>query len=255
MKSHAAEVSTTPDRDVLGFGDICVIGDQSRPKLFDLNVRKPEALHDVVVEIDERVTIEDYDLNPYPMDKKAELNGCNLVRTPSGDVIRVLQKPDLVKVEDQLRRLKEAGYSSLAISFMHAYIFPDHEEAVASVGRRLGFKYVTTSAATSPVMKLLNRSNSTCSEAYLYPIIRDYVESFEKGFETLPARVEFMCSDGGLKEARSFRGNEALLSGPAGGVVGIARSCFDTAEGTPIIGFDMVCDELPNKAERSIYLT
>lgn len=215
-------------------------------------MRKPDALHDVVVEVDERVTIEDYDLNPYPMDKKAELNDCNLIRTPSGDIIRVLRRPDLAEVEKQLLRLKEAGYSSLAISFLHAYIFPDHEEAVADVARRLGFKYVTTSSATSPVMKLLNRSNSTCSEAYLYPIIRDYVENFESGFETPPARVEFMCSDGGLKEASSFRGNEALLSGPAGGVVGIARSCFDGTEGTPIIGFDMVCDNLPDKTELSI---
>lgn len=74
----------------------------------------------------------------------------------------------------------------------------------------------------------------------MYPVIRNYIESFEEGFEKLPARVEFMCSDGGLREATKFKGNEALLSGPAGGVVGIARSCFDDEERTPIIGFDMV---------------
>lgn len=110
---------------------------------------------------------------------------------------------------------------------------------VAHLARELGFKYVTTSSQTSPVIKLLNRANSTCSEAYLHPIIRRYVENFESGFAMLPQRVEFMCSDGGLKQAQKFRGNEALLSGPAGGVVGIARSCYDAREGTPIIGFDM----------------
>ncbi|KAK8103813.1 5- protein [Apiospora kogelbergensis] len=209
-----------------GFADVCVIGDQSRPKLFDLNVRKPKALHAAVVEVEERVTIEDYDLNPFP-------------RGPNGEIVRILKRIDPARVREQLQGLRDQGFESLAICFMHAYVFPDHEEAVAALARDAGFRFVTTSAQTSPVVKLLNRSNSTCSEAYLYPIIRNYVENFESGFAKLPRRVEFMCSDGGLKQAQKFKGNEALLSGPAGGVVGIARSCFDGAEGTPIIGFDM----------------
>ncbi|KAK8072524.1 hypothetical protein PG996_005872 [Apiospora saccharicola] len=226
-----------------GFEDVCVIGDQSRPKLFDLNVRKPKALHATVIGVDERATIEDYDLNPFPLDRSSvaasQADDPDLVTTPSGEVVRILKRIDPAQVRAQLQGLRDQGFESLAICFMHAYIFPDHEDAVAALAREVGFRYVTTSAQTSPVVKLLNRGNSTCSEAYLYPIIRQYVENFESGFATLPRRVEFMCSDGGLKEAQKFKGNEALLSGPAGGVVGIARSCFDEAEGTPIIGFDM----------------
>lgn len=122
---------------------------------------------------------------------------------------------------------------------MHAYVYPEHEDVVAGIAKEVGFKYITTSSSTSPNIKFLIRSNSTCSEAYLYPVIQRYVENFESGFEVLPQRVEFMCSDGGLKQAHKFRGNEALLSGPAGGVVGIARSCYDPEDGTAIIGFDM----------------
>ncbi|KAF4949717.1 hypothetical protein FSARC_13415 [Fusarium sarcochroum] len=121
---------------------------------------------------------------------------------------------------------------------MHAYLFPDHEKVVARIAKDVGFEFVTISSETSPAINFLNRSNSTCSEAYLYPIIRRYIDNFQSGFKNHPRRVEFMCSDGGLKQADRFRGNEALLSGPAGGVVGTAR-CFDLEEGTPVIGFDM----------------
>lgn len=222
-----------------GFKDVCIIGDQSRPKLFDLNVRKAEALHDTVIEVDERVTIEDYDLNPAPMDVAEGFTDKDLVRTPSGEIIRILKRIDVDEVGRQLNELKDQGYTSLAIAFMHSYLFKDHEEQVAQMARDIGFKFVTLSSEISPSIKLLNRSNSTCSEAYLYPVIRQYVENFQDGFKTLPQNVEFMCSDGGLKHAKKFRGNEALLSGPAGGVVGIARSCFDEEDKTPLIGFDM----------------
>lgn len=222
-----------------GHRDVCIIGDQSRPKLFDLKVRKAQVLHDKVIEIDERVTIEDYDLNPEPLDKHRDLTDQELVRTASGEIVRILQKPDAGIVRAQLEALQREGYSSVAISLMHAYVYPDHEETVAKIARDVGFKYVTTSSSTSPNIKFLIRSNSTCSEAYLYPVIRRYVEDFESGFEVLPQRFEFMCSDGGLKQASKFKGNEALLSGPAGGVVGIAKSCYDSRDGIAIIGFDM----------------
>lgn len=231
-----------------GHRDVCVIGDQSRPKLFDLRVKKAHVLHDAVVEVDERVTIEDYDLNPQPLDKHRDLTADPaLVRTASGEIIRVLQRPDPTAVRAQLQALRSQGYSSLAICFMHAHIFPDHEDLVARIAQHdVGFPYVTTSARTSPNIKFLVRSNSTCSEAYLYPVVRRYVANLEAGFAVLPRRLDFMCSDGGLKQARKFRGNEALLSGPAGGVVGIARACYDpfAADGhdgptTAVIGFDM----------------
>ncbi|KAJ4386603.1 hypothetical protein N0V93_009501 [Gnomoniopsis smithogilvyi] len=222
-----------------GHRDVCIIGDQSRPKLFDLKVRKAQVLHDKVLEVDERVTIEDYDLNPHPLDKHRDLTDPALVRTASGEIIRILQAPDAELVRKQLEDLQREGYSSVAISFMHAYVYPEHEDMVARIAKDVGFKYVTTSSSTSPNIKFLIRSNSTCSEAYLYPVIRRYVESFESGFEVLPQRFEFMCSDGGLKQAHKFKGNEALLSGPAGGVVGIAKSCYGSEDGTAIIGFDM----------------
>ncbi|KAF7557575.1 hypothetical protein G7Z17_g605 [Cylindrodendrum hubeiense] len=222
-----------------GFKDVCVIGDQSRLKLFDLSIQKPTVLHSQVIEIDERITIEDYDLNPSPIDKNSILTDPDLVRVDGGEIIRILKRPNLEKVRSQLQKLRDEGYESLAVSFMHAYLFPDHEDLVAEVAREVGFKFVTTSSGTSPAIKFISRSNSTCSEAYLYPVIKRYVDSFEQGFRILPKRVEFMCSDGGLKESHKFQGNEALVSGPAGGVVGIAESCFDTDNRTPIIGFDM----------------
>ncbi|EGU78903.1 hypothetical protein FOXB_10561 [Fusarium oxysporum f. sp. conglutinans Fo5176] len=221
-----------------GFKDVCVIGDQSRPELFNLEIRKPTALHSSVIEIDERVTIEDYDLNPHKQKTVNIENDANLVKTPSGEVIRILKRPVEKVVRQQLEALLEQGYTSLAVCFMHAYIFPDHEKMVARIAKKVGFQFVTISSETSPAINFLRRSNSTCSEAYLYPIIRRYINNFQAGFKIPPQRVEFMCSDGGLKQADKFRGNEALLSGPAGGVVGTAK-CFDVDEGTPVIGFDM----------------
>ncbi|KAL3455825.1 Hydantoinase B/oxoprolinase-domain-containing protein [Aspergillus heterothallicus] len=222
-----------------GFKDVCRIGDQTRPKLFDLKVRKAQPLHEKVVEIDERVTVEDYDLNPEPLDKTADITDPSLVRTKSGEIVRVLKPLDVVAVRESLLELKDDGYTSIAIALMHSYLFPNHEQQVAEIAREIGFRYITTSSAICPVIKYLDRSNSVCSEAFLYPIVQQYIADFEAGFSVLPQRVDFMCSDGGLRSASKFRGNEALLSGPAGGVVGIAKTCFDDEDGTPVIGFDM----------------
>ncbi|KAK2054486.1 hydantoinase B/oxoprolinase [Colletotrichum caudatum] len=232
-----------------GFKDVCVIGDQSRPKLFDLDIRKASALHDAVVEVDERIVPADYDLNPTPLDEEAAAAAAaaagdagSLVRTASGELVRVLRRPDPDAVRAQLRELRDRGYTSLAICFMHAYLHPAHEDLVASIARddpSLGFEFVTTSAAVSPTIKLLHRGTSACSEAYLYPVVRRYVDAFRAGFRAPPRRLDFMCSDGGLAAADRFRGNEALLSGPAGGVVGVAASCYDPDDGTPVIGLDM----------------
>jgi 5-oxoprolinase (ATP-hydrolysing) len=222
-----------------GFRDVCIVGDQTRPKLFDLKVVKPKALHDTVIEIDERVTIEDHDLNPWPRPEEGLLHDPDVVKTPSGELIRILRKPDETSVRQQLTALREQGYTSLAICLTHAWAFPDHEQIVASIAREVSFTHVTTSHETYPAIKLLDRATAVCSEAYLYPIVRDYVSQFERGFERLPQRVDFMSSDGGLRQAQKFKGNEALLSGPAGGVVGVAQSCYDPADGVPLIGFDM----------------
>lgn len=223
-----------------GFKDVCRIGDQTRPNMFTLAVKKAEALHGTSIEVDERVTIEDYDLNPHKKEfTEADLQEPSLVKTASGEVIRVIKKPDADEVRQRLLDLRSLGYDNLAISFMHSYVYPQHEQLVAKLAREVGFKHVITSHETAPVIKLLVRSSSVSSEAYLYPVIQDYIENFKAGFKVLPKRLDFMCSDGGLKGSDRIRGNEALLSGPAGGVVGVAKSCFDETDGTPLIGFDM----------------
>ncbi|KAF7185473.1 5-oxoprolinase PfmaA [Pseudocercospora fuligena] len=222
-----------------GFRDVCVIGDQTRPKLFDLRVEKPKALHEVAIEVDERVTIEDFDLDPNPRPREELLKDDNVVATASGDLVRIIQRPNEEVVKKQLQALRTQGFNALAICFMHAWAFPDHELLVAKLGREAGFVHVATSHSTHPAIKLLDRATAVSSEAYLYPIIQDYVSQFESGFSQLPQRVEFMCSDGGSRQARKFRGKEALLSGPAGGVVGVAQSCYNPDDQVPLIGFDM----------------
>lgn len=87
---------------------------------------------------------------------------------------------------------------------------------------------------------MLQRATAVCIDAYLSPVVRTYVNSFLDGFDVPPQRVDFMSSDGGLRKAQKYTGNAGLLSGPAGGVVGIARSCYDTRDGRALIGFDMV---------------
>ncbi|KAN0099009.1 putative 5-oxoprolinase [Hyaloscypha variabilis] len=222
-----------------GMKDICEIGNQSRPELFNLNIKKPDVLFTKVVELNERVTIEDYDLNPFPRDWLDLSDDPDLIRTASGEIVRILKKLDTEETRHLLRQLRAEGFNSVAVCFMHSHIFPDHEKHVISIAKEEGFEFTSASSDISPHIKILRRATSVCSEAYLYPIIRRYVDSFQAGFKVLPQKVEFMCSDGGLRPAQKFSGNEALLSGPAGGVVGIARSCYDRLEGTAIIGFDM----------------
>jgi 5-oxoprolinase (ATP-hydrolysing) len=220
--------------------DVCEIGNQSRPELFNLNIQKPDVLFEKVLELNERVTIEDYDLNPFPRDPLTLSDDPNLIQTASGEIVRILKKLDTKETKDVLRQLRAEGFNSVAVCFMHSHIFPDHEKHVISIAKEEGFEFTSASSDISPHIKILRRATSVCSEAYLYPIIRRYVDGFQAGFKVLPQKVEFMCSDGGLRPAQKFLGNEALLSGPAGGVVGIARSCYDRSEGTAIIGFDMV---------------
>ncbi|OJD28827.1 5-oxoprolinase (atp-hydrolyzing) [Diplodia corticola] len=220
-----------------GFRDICRIGDQTRPDLFDLNIRKPGVLYSKVIEIAERVTVEDYVLNPHPAE--IDLSDPDLVKTSSGEVIRILKRLDSSAVREQLRHLYDEGFRSLAIGFIHSYLFPDHEQAVARIAREIGFEHVSLSSELSPNIKILHRTTSACADAYLSPTVKKYVDGFISGFSILPKRVDFMQSDGGLSAASKFTGLKAILSGPAGGVVAIARTCYDPSEGTPVVGFDM----------------
>ena len=208
------------DRTVLiitkGFADALRIGYQNRPKLFDRQIQLPEMLYERVIEIDER-------LNAH------------------GDI---LAAPDPDTVTGQLGAAFEAGIRSAAIVFMHGYRYPAHENLVAGIAGQIGFTQVSVSNRVSPMMKLVSRGDTTVVDAYLSPILRRYVDrvaaDLEAGGDTMegPPRLQFMQSNGGLTDAKLFQGKDSILSGPAGGVVGMARTA---AMGgfEKVIGFDM----------------
>jgi 5-oxoprolinase (ATP-hydrolysing) len=238
-----------------GFKDCLEIGNQSRPNIFDLAIRKPEVLYKKVVEIDERVTLEDYAEDPTrhqtEVTQDAESEG-DLVRGLSGETVRILQKPDHGQIKKQLQEVFDSGLRSIAVCLMHGYTYPEHEATVGKIAREIGFEHVSLSHELMPMIKLVPRATSACADAYLTPAIRKYIDGFQKGFagglgtESVKkeegargARCEFMQSDGGLVDVDGFSGLRAILSGPAGGVVGYALTSYDPATKTPVIGFDM----------------
>ena len=195
-----------------GFGDALRIGYQARPKIFAKDIVKPEQLYARVAEVDERVLADG----------------------------TVEKTPDLAACEAQLNAALADGITSVAIVFMHAYRFPDHEREVAALARRLGFAQVSVSHEVSPLVKLVGRGDTTVVDAYLSPILRRYVErvSNELDVARTGIRLIFMMSSGGLTASDLFQGKDAILSGPAGGVVGMAESA-KAAGFDRVIGFDM----------------
>lgn len=242
-----------------GFKDCLVIGNQSRPKIFDLAIRKPEVLYSSVVEVDERVTLEDYAEDPErhltKVDVKAgtaEAKDADLVMGLSGETVRILQRPEKETIRSKLQEVYDSGIRSIAVCLMHAYTFPDHEALVGEVAREIGFTHISLSHELMPMIKLVSRATSVCADAYLTPAIKKYISGFQKGFvgglgtkgvkeagEAKGARCEFMQSDGGLVDVDKFTGLKAILSGPAGGVVGYAITSYDENTKIPVIGFDM----------------
>ena len=234
-----------------GFRDLLVIGNQSRPSIFDLSVSKLDQLYETVVEVDERVTIEGFTEDPDP--QSVDLTSAvaenqydqHLTEGLTGEAIRIFRKPNLQRVRNDLETLyHEKGYRSVAIAFMHAYTYPDHEAAVAKIARELGFK-TSVSSELQPMIKIVPRAQSATADAYLSPIVAEYLETFRDGFlgrleDDESARKLLLCqSDGGLTSFTRFTGLRAILSGPASGVIGCAKTCFDKEEGTPVLGFDM----------------
>ncbi|KAK4452425.1 5-oxoprolinase [Podospora aff. communis PSN243] len=242
-----------------GFKDCLVIGNQSRPKIFDLAIRKPDVLYSSVIEIDERVTLEDYAEDPERhltrVDVKAgtaEAKTSDLVMGLSGEAVRILQRPEKEVIMEQLQQIYDSGIRSIAVCLMHAYTFPDHEALVGEVAREIGFQHISLSHELMPMIKLVSRATSVCADAYLTPAIKKYVSGFQQGFKgglgshsvtqekgERGARCEFMQSDGGLVDVEKFTGLKAILSGPAGGVVGYAITSYDEKTKIPVIGFDM----------------
>ncbi|ATY59277.1 hydantoinase B oxoprolinase [Cordyceps militaris] len=227
-----------------GFRDLLAIGNQSRPNIFDLSISRPDVLFKTVIEVDERVTMEDYTENPEPSPTRTMVDGTDpeLVSAITGETVRILQKLDLSAVKSQLLALRSQGFRSVAVAFLHSYAYPDHELQVGRIALEMGFS-VTLSAEVQSMIKIVPRGTSAVVDAYLTPIIRQYIDSisanFRGGFSSATTRIEFMQSDGGLSDYRKFSGLKAILSGPAGGVVGYAQTSWDDDERCPIIGFDM----------------
>ncbi|KAK5061148.1 hypothetical protein LTR84_007690 [Exophiala bonariae] len=241
-----------------GFKDCLVIGNQTRPKIFDLAIRRSDVLYQKVIEIDERVTLEDYAEDPERNKTQVEAShedykSNELVRGLSGEVVRILKRPVEDKVKEQLKSLYDEGFRSVAVCLVHGYTFPEHEALVGRLAEEIGFEHVSLSHVLMPMIKLVPRATSACADAYLTPTIKKYISGFQAGFEgglgsesvkeqggdKKAARCEFMQSDGGLVDVDKFSGLRAILSGPAGGVVGYALTSYDPETKTPVIGFDM----------------
>jgi 5-oxoprolinase (ATP-hydrolysing) len=191
-----------------GLGDALRIGNQARPRLFDLNVRLPSMLYEEAVEIAGRVGVDGAEVEPLDEAAAREAFGAARAR----------------------------GIAACAIVLMHAWKFPGHEQRLAELARQAGFTQVSASHAVSPLLRLVPRGDTAVVDAYLSPILRRYVDQVAS--ELGGTRLYFMQSNGGLAEAAGFQGKDAILSGPAGGIVGAARTAamagFDR-----IIGFDM----------------
>jgi len=198
-----------------GFRDALKIGYQARPKIFARHIIKPDMLYERVAEVDERVRAD-------------------------GTVERAL---DLEAVRGELETAKRDGIEAVAIVLMHAYRYPEHETTIAALAREMGFAQVSVSHEVSPLIKLVGRGDTTVVDAYLSPILRRYVSTVSNdmhadGNTASDVRLMFMMSSGGLTAAELFQGKDAILSGPAGGVVGMAETGRE-AGFERLIGFDM----------------
>ena len=191
-----------------GFGDALRIAYQNRPRLFDRQIVLPELLYSAVVEAQERVTVDG----------------------------EVLQPLDEAHLRAQLKNSFAQGVRSVAVVFMHGWRHTAHELAAARLAREVGFTQISTSHQTSPMMKLVSRGDTTVVDAYLSPILRRYVDQVAS--EMPGVKLMFMQSSGGLTDAQVFAGKDAILSGPAGGIVGMARTA-QLAGHDKVIGFDM----------------
>ncbi|MFD0313649.1 hydantoinase B/oxoprolinase family protein [Streptomyces flavalbus] len=191
-----------------GFRDALRIAYQNRPRIFARHIQLPELLYERVVEVDERIAAD-------------------------GTVLRA---PDLDALAGPLRQAYDDGIRAVAVVCMHSHLHPAHEHAVGELAAHLGFPQISLSSEVSPLMKLVPRGDTAVVDAYLSPVLRRYVQHVGDRLEGV--RLMFMQSNGGLAEAGQFRGKDAILSGPAGGIVGMARMS-QLAGFDRVIGFDM----------------
>ncbi|WP_306472265.1 hydantoinase/oxoprolinase family protein, partial [Streptomyces sp. st170] len=191
-----------------GFRDALRIAYQNRPRLFDRHIVLPETVHERVIEVPERIDAH-------------------------GGTVRPLE---LGPVHEQLRAAHAEGLRSAAVVLMHGYRHPAHERAVAEAAREAGFTQVSSSHEVSPLIRLVPRGDTTVVDAYLSPVLGRYVDEVAARLDGI--RLMFLQSNGGLREATRFRGKDAVLSGPAGGVVGMVRTSQQAGHDR-VIGFDM----------------
>lgn len=192
-----------------GLGDVVEIGYQDRPKTFALKIEKTPVLYDSVVEIDQRVL-----------------------------ALGVVERPlDVADARQKFQSAFDAGIRSVAIALMHAYRYPEHEIALAAIAREVGFEQISVSHDVSPLPKIVSRSQTTIVDAYLTPVLDRYIKNFTSELDDRTSLL-LMQSSGGLVEADRFRGRDAILSGPAGGVVGAVKTA-KSAGLDRVIGFDM----------------
>ncbi|KAI8391805.1 Hydantoinase B/oxoprolinase-domain-containing protein [Radiomyces spectabilis] len=224
-----------------GFKDLLVIGNQSRPKIFDLSISKPDVLQQGVIEIDERVMLVNSLASVDRVEEPHKLE--DAMEGISGEWVKILREPDMSVVKQQLQKLLDDGYRSIAVCLMHSYTFPGHEQAIGDLAKKMGFSHVSLSSEVMPMIKIVPRGTSATADAYLTPCIQNYIKGFvsgfDDGFEKGTSTLQFMQSDGGLVPVNNFSGFRAILSGPAGGVVGYALTTYDEKDKTPVIGFDM----------------
>ena len=191
-----------------GFRDQLRIGYQNRPRIFDRHIKLPELLYSEVVEVEERI-------------------GAH------GEIVIPLNDSE---TKNRLQAAWNKGFRAIAIVFMHGYRYHDHETRTAEIARAIGFTQVSVSHEASPLMKIVSRGDTTVVDAYLSPILRRYVD--QVAGELPGCKVMFMQSNGGLTDATKFQGKDSILSGPAGGIIGMVRTAA-VAGFDKIIGFDM----------------
>ncbi|XP_078482471.1 5-oxoprolinase [Ciona intestinalis] len=213
-----------------GFRDLLHIGNQSRPKIFDLQIKVPNVLYEDIVEVEERIILH--------QDKCCLDISSDVVIGSTKERLYKWKKLNEEKLRNDLTAILNKGIKSIAVALMHSYTCADHELKVGEIATELGFTQVSLSSKVMSMAKLVPRGFTACVDAYLTPSIKKYLAGFQSGFDKNLKNVQllFMQSDGGLTPVDKFNGSRAMLSGPAGGVVGYSMTSY---KDQPVIGFDM----------------
>ncbi|MFH4978136.1 hypothetical protein AB6A40_004845 [Gnathostoma spinigerum] len=216
-----------------GFKDLLFIGDQTRPRIFDFDIKVPDLLYEKVVEVEERVLTFD--------ESDQTQNDYKKVLTRDKEWVLIAKEVNTEQLMSDLNELKKTGIRSLAVAFLHSFRYPNHEEVVGRIAKDMGFQNVSLSSDVMPMIKIVPRAFTACADSYLTPKIQEYIRNFRNGFVDCLSNVNvlFMQSDGGLCSFERFCGSRSILSGPAAGVVGISLTSYDERSKQPIIGFDM----------------